>query len=111
MLIDLWVIRRIREMKKINELFAKKRISNILQLITGLRESMGDKSQNNSIADKYFAREDEPLNVFQRNRYIGVYINEIISLKRILSTATKKFYTYDPQDYFEKNNSYRNINS
>lgn len=108
LLIDLWVIRWVREMKKVNEFFAKKRISNILHLIVVLRTAIADSSDKHiGIKDEFFASEDKPLNVFQRNRYIGVYVDEGISMRQKMMNQDKRYFDYFPQSFYLKNKSYR----
>lgn len=104
LLIDLWVVRWVKEMGKINEFFANKRVHNIISLIVELRKMMGD----GKIKDELFSKKDDVLNVFQRNRYIGQYVDEAISIK--LNMADQKHYAdYYPQGYLRKNGEYRRL--
>lgn len=110
LLIDLWVIRWVREMKKVNEFFAKKRISNILHLIVVLRSAINCEpcvNNANKIKDEFFASDDKPLNVFQRDRYIGVYVDEGISIRKKMLHMDKRYVDYYPQSFFLKTKSYR----
>lgn len=105
LLIDLWMIRWVREMKKVNEFFAKKRIHNILSLIIKLRSTMADSS--GAIKDEFFSHDDSALNVFQRHRYIGNYINEMVSIRMKQLHMDKRYGDYYPQQFFLKTKSYR----
>jgi len=107
LLIDLWMIRWVREMKKVNEFFAKKRIHNILTLILKLRSVMADTS--GAIKDEFFANDNLPLNVFQRHRYIGSYVNEMVSIRMKQLHMDKRYGDYYPQQHFLKNNTYRTL--
>jgi len=107
LLIDLWVIRWVREMKKVNEFFAKKRISNILHLIVTLRTAINCEPCVNKIKDEFFASDDKPLNVFQRDRYIGVYVDEGISMRQQMMHQDRRYVDYFPASFFFKNKSYR----
>lgn len=104
LLIDLWVVRWVKEMGKINEFFADKRVSNIISLIIELRNMMGD----GKIKDEFYAKNDELLNVFQRNRYIGKYVDETIAMK-LSMTDQKRYADYYPQGYLRKNGEYRKL--
>ncbi len=104
LLIDLWVVRWVKEMGKINEFFADKRVSSIINLIIELRNMMGD----GKIKDELYSKDDNVLNVFQRNRYIGKYVDEVIAMK--LNMADQKRYAdYYPQGYLRKNGEYRKL--
>jgi hypothetical protein len=119
LLIDLWMIRWVREMGKINEFFAKKRTHNILSLIVGLRHAMVGTSENKltipqkrkqlAIEDDLFANKDEPLNVFQRKRYIGIYVDELVTIRMKQQHLDKRYVDYYPQGYFVKNKQYRTL--
>lgn len=110
LLIDLWMIRWVREMGKINDFFAKKRTYNILSLILGLRHAMIDHNKNNlAISDDLYANEDTPLNVFQRKRYLGIYVDEMITIRMKQQHLDKRFADYYPQEYYSKNKQYRKI--
>lgn len=110
LLVDLWMIRWVREMGKINEFFAKKRTHNILSLILGLRHAMTEKAGRGlEIADDLFANNDSPLNVFQRSRYIGIYVDEMVTIRMKQQHLDKRFVDYYPQGYFAKNKQYRTI--
>jgi len=108
LLIDLWMIRWVREMKKVNEFFAKKRIHNILSMIVGLRCLMA--RDTSAIKDELFANADGLLNVFQHKRYIGIYISENISVRLSQKQSDKRFFDYYPAGYFFKNKTYRILN-
>lgn len=121
LLIDLWMIRWVREMGKINEFFAKKRTRNILSLILDLRRAMSSfnstnfkndtksKDNQNKISDDLFANDDKPLNVFQRTRYIGSYVDEMITIRIKQQHLDRRFADYYPQGYYMSNKTYRNI--
>lgn len=114
LLIDLWMIRWVREMGKINDFFAKKRTHNILSLILSLRHAMmgsekGSTKSGLAIADELFASDDLPLNVFQRSRYVGTYIDEMVTIRMKQQHLDKRFVDYYPQGYFSKNKQYRTI--
>jgi hypothetical protein len=107
LLIDLWMIRWVREMKKVNEFFAKKRIHNILSLIVGLRTMMALSETMPKLKDGVFANENDLLNVFQHKRYVGTYISEMISVRLKQLHSDKRYFDYFPQGYFFKNKAYR----
>lgn len=104
LLIDLWVVRWVKEMGKINEFFADKRVSSIINLIVELRKMMGD----GKIRDELYSKNDELLNVFQRNRYIGKYVDEVIAMKMNMADQ-KRYADYYPQGYLQKNGEYRKL--
>jgi len=107
LLIDLWMIRWVREMKKVNEFFAKKRIHNILSLIISLRTSMAISAENPKIKDSLFSKEHSLLNVFQYNNYIGTYVSELVAVRLKQLHSDKRYVDYYPDGYFFKNKSYR----
>lgn len=111
LLIDLWMIRWVREMGKINEFFAKKRTHTILSLILNLRQAMTGSSTSKSlaIADELFDNIDAALNVFQRSRYLGIYVDEMVAIRMKQQHMDKRFADYYPQGYFAKNKQYRTI--
>jgi hypothetical protein len=106
LLIDLWVMRWVKEMGKVNDFFANKRINNIISMIIDIRKAMGD--QNKQIKDEYFSKQDHVLNVFQRNRYIGKYIDELISQKLSMKDQ-RRYADYFPQGFLRKNGEYRRL--
>jgi hypothetical protein len=128
LLIDLWMIRWVREMKKVNEFYAKKRIHNILSLIVNLRgvmtasaarpEGIKDASaaahpegikEFVTIRDDLCANEDTPLSIFQRTRYIGTYVDESVTIRQKQMHTDKRYADYYPQSYYFKNKSYRHF--
>lgn len=106
LLIDLWVMRWVKEMGKVNEFFANKRVSNIIHMIVDLRKVMS--GDNRKIKDEYAAKGDYVLNVFQRDRYIGQYVDEIIAQKLSMKEH-KRYADYHPQGYLRKNGEYRRL--
>jgi hypothetical protein len=112
LLIDLWMIRWVHEMGRINEFFAKKRTHNILSLILSLRHAMTGlkkEAKDLAIADELFANDDAPLNVFQRKRYMGIYVDEMVTIRMKQQHLDKRFVDYYPQGYFAKNKKYRTL--
>ncbi len=104
LLIDLWMIRWVREMGKVNEFFAKKRIHKILSLIVNLRKTMSDNSNN--IKDELF-KGDGMLSVFQKDQYIGTHIDESITVRLNQLASEKRYVDYYPQGYYFTHKSYR----
>lgn len=90
MLVDLWMIKWVLSMGKINEQFANKRMDNILTNFFALRDKL------NGIC------------VFQTHDYIGTYHDEIIDQK-MSSIGSQKFKDYYPQEYIRKNGNYRDL--
>ena len=94
LLINIWIIRWIMSTGKINEDFALQKIERLLRLVITIRTNMlpeGALLDKAEIDDKYIST-TESLSVFQKNRFIGIYIDDTIAIK----TRTGKSY----QDYF-----------
>lgn len=115
-LVEIWIVRWILSLGKIEESFAKKRIDSMLSQVLSLRKFMTEGSSSNktitTISDSYFGEtsEAEGLKIFQNNvnDYLGVFVSEVISHKRDLEEQ-KKYPDYMPQRYYKENNAYRVI--
>ena len=104
LLVDLWMIRWVREMGKVNEFFAKKRIHNILSHIVNLRKEMSNS--NATIKDELFSGKG-PFAVFQKDQYIGTHIDESITVRLNQLASEKRYVDYYPQGYYFTHKSYR----
>lgn len=115
-LVEIWIVRWILSLGKIEESFAKKRIDSMLSQVLSLRKFMTEGSSSDktitTISDSYFGEtsEAEGLKIFQNdvNDYLGVFVSEVISHKRDIEEQ-KKYPDYMPQRYYKENNAYRVI--
>lgn len=111
LLIDFWIIRWIYASGGIDESFSNARLASIRDKIIKLRSllSFGEKDIT-TIGETHISN-DSSTKIFQPNseEYIGNYENEEISQKEKIKDVQKKYYDYYPQDYYAKNNEYRNI--
>lgn len=118
LLVELWFVRWLKSTGKIEKMYAKKRIDNMLKRLIDLRLFMTLQSENNqntitTISDGYFGdktSQESGLLIFQPDEmdYVGVYVSESTAVKKITKTA--KFYAdYFPQKYFREHNEYRVI--
>lgn len=95
-LIDIWIIRWIKEIGGIQEDFAKKRLKNIYNNIMDIQ--------------KYIKLEigDSLINVFQKDRYVGIYISDK-NAQKIDKQSGKQFGDYMPQEYYIRFKDYKTI--
>ncbi len=113
MLIELWVVSWISSIGKIDQAFAKSRtnsmISKILQLRSGLSKASGDDKKFKTSIDEKFI-EPGPMQIFQSRDmdYLGQFESEQKAQKTKAQTE-QKFFDYYPQEYYRKNNKYRNF--
>lgn len=106
LLIDLWMLRWVAALGAINERYQKLRIAGIMHRILYLRNALSPKGASFATVDV----KHPFMNIFQThiNDYIGTYDDEIISQKEKIKDQ-RKFRDYYPQEYFARNNSYRQI--
>jgi hypothetical protein len=116
LLVEIWIVRWILSLGKIDETYAKKRIDSMLSQVLSLRKRMSEGSASNhsvtTISDSYFGStvEQSGLKIFQSESsdYMGVYVSEIISQKQE-AKEQKKYPDYMPQRYYKDNGEYRKI--
>jgi hypothetical protein len=116
LLVEIWMVRRILAQGKIDETFAKQRITAMLQKVLKLRKQMSEGSASDktitTISDSYFGAtaEEEGMKIFQMSTddYIGVFVSEIAHQKRTAS-STKKYPDYMPQRHYADTGSYRTL--
>ena len=106
MLIELWILVWISSMGKIDKSFALARSNSLISKVLGLRSKISAKNKS-SIDPEYL--EMGPLQIFQTDpsQYIGIYESESTAQKTKAQTA-QRFSEYYPQEWFNKNDSYRN---
>lgn len=112
LLVNLWIIRRVREMGLIDEKFASIRIENIFKHVIELRKKLlpfdGLLGTTIEINADLIAS-DQPLSVFQSDRYVGNFVSEEIAFKIERREMTEKFPDYYPLNYLEKFGHFREI--
>jgi len=110
LLIDFWIIKWIFASGGINEQYSKLRLDSIREKILLLRSRLSSGKDFTTINNQYVLN-NSTVRVFQDNstEYMGFYENEDISQKEKAKDLSRKYYDYYPQDYFAKNNEYRNI--
>lgn len=96
--IDIWLIRRVLSMGKIDKKFAKIKLNQSLNLIGILHKKM-DKS------------EAKVFNLIPKTSqdYIGQVRDENIDQKIFLQKTKKRYYDYFPQEYYRNNKEYRSV--
>jgi hypothetical protein len=96
LLIEIWIIRWIASLGKIDSTFADKRMSSLVGKYLVLRKALGKIKHDG-------------LKIFQKN-YVGVYENELLAQKKLMQEA-KKYGIYNPRNYLEKNGKYRSLDA
>lgn len=114
LLIELWIVRLIKQNGYIDETFATFRINELISKLLILRNMIksNDHGINKNLFDNFKNNDQKLLKIFQSesNDYIGYYENENLYQKQIAKDAQKKYYDYYPRLYKLKNNNYRIIN-
>ena len=90
LLVEIWMVRWILSLGRIDENFARGRINSMLTRVLALRKFMSEGSKSTAtittISDSYFGKtaEQSGLKIFQMNMedYVGEYVSEVISSKR-----------------------------
>jgi hypothetical protein len=114
MLIELWVIGWIASIGKIESSFAKARANSILSKTLQLRTAIAKKSTESktfrtSIDEKFI--EPGPMQIFQSRDmdYLGIYESDQ-KAQKTKAQSQQRFFDYYPQEFYNKNNTYRNFN-
>jgi hypothetical protein len=110
LLIDFWIIKWIFASGGIDEKYSKLRQNSIREKILMLRSRLSTGSKITTINNQYVLHNSN-MRVFQDNstEYLGKYENEEISQKEKAKDISRRYFDYFPQEYFSKNNEYRNI--
>ena len=117
LLIELWIVRMIKQSKLIDENYANFRINELINKLLLLRKKIAkdqkqEKSEiNENLFDSFKDEKERSLKIFQSldSEYLGQYENENIHQKQIIKDLQKKFFDYYPVNYKQKNNTYRVI--
>lgn len=112
LLVNMWMIRRVRELGLIDEKFAAFRINGIFEVMIELRKKLvppGELLGSSSGITKELIASDHPLSVFQENRYVGTFISEDIAFKIERTQSRERYHDYYPIDYKEKFGSFREL--
>lgn len=112
LLVNLWIVRRVRELGLIDDKFANMRISAALDLIIELRKRLlpsGALLGSSAEINPELIASGLPLSVFQHNRYAGVFVSEDIAFKIERTQMKERFPDYYPLEYMKKFGKYREI--
>lgn len=112
LLVNMWIIRRVRELGLIDEKFSAFRINGIFELIIELRKKLipaGELLGSSTEISSDLITSDNPLSVFQYNRYVGTFISEDIAFKIERTQLQERFPDYYPIEYREKFGHFRKL--
>jgi hypothetical protein len=114
LLVEIWMVRVILAKGKIDENFAKARITSMLGKVLRLRKRMSEGAASNktitTISDSYFGAtaEEDGMKIFQMSAedYLGTYVSPVAHQKRTAGEK-KRYPDYMPQRVHAETGSYR----
>lgn len=110
LLVNLWIIRRVKELGYIDEKFANLRLKTIFNLVVEMRKALlpeGELLGTSSAIREDLIGSNDILAVFQTYNYIGTYIPDELSFKMERQEKKTKHADYYPIIYKNLYGSYR----
>ena len=100
LLINIWIVRWLRERGSINQAFATRKVSHQIGLVLKIRKALGDIS---------LSSEGGKLGLFQRKNYLGCYLSDQLALKLQALDSDRRYPDYVPLAYKRQFGNFRTL--